>query len=110
MGQHTPFHGARYAPGPVPTQVMAPPPKLAEKLKHMGNWPLPDTPRCAEMHLAELKLQEDIQRRQREEAERLERLKEEKAKEATSGAASNPKIPPARPEGLGRALRSRGRL
>ena len=42
---------------------MAPPPKLAEKLKHMGNWPLPDTPRCAEMHLAEIQLQEDIERR-----------------------------------------------
>ena len=80
MGAHTPFHGARYAPGPVPTAVKAPPVKLAEKLKVMGNWPLPDTPRCAEMHLAELQLQEDIERRKRDEASRLEKLKEEKAK------------------------------
>ena len=80
MGQHTPFHGARYAPGPVPTAVKAPPIKLAEKLKHMGNWPLPDTPRCAEMHLAELALQEDIEQRKRDEASRLEKLKEEKAR------------------------------
>ena len=80
MGVHTPFHGARYAPGPVPTGVKAPPIKLAEKLKVMGNWPLPDTPRCAEMHLAELKLQEDIETRRRDEALRLERLREEKAK------------------------------
>ena len=46
----------------------------------MGNWPLPDTPRCAEMHLAELALQEDIARRKRDEASRLEKLKEEKAR------------------------------
>ena len=59
---------------------MAPPVKLAEKLKVMGNWPLPDTPRCAEMHLAELALQEDIAQRQRDEASRLEKLKEEKAR------------------------------
>ena len=80
MGVHTPFHGARYAPGPVPTGVIAPPLKLAEKLKVMGNWPLPDTPRCAEMHLAELALQEDIAQRKRDEASRLEKLKEEKAR------------------------------
>jgi hypothetical protein len=80
MGVHTPFHGARYAPGPVPTGVIAPPLKLAEKLKVMGNWPLPDTPRCAEMHLAELALQEDIAQRKRDEAARLEKLKEEKAR------------------------------
>ena len=64
----------------MPTGVKAPPVKLAEKLKVMGNWPLPDTPRCAEMHLAELALQEDIAQRKRDEAARLERLREEKAK------------------------------
>ena len=47
----------------------------------MGNWPLPDTPRCAEMHLAEIALQEDMNsERKRDEASRLEKLKEEKAK------------------------------
>ena len=54
LGEHTPFHGVSNRPGPAPTSSMPLSPQLAAKIKGVGNWPLPDTPRCAELHLAEL--------------------------------------------------------
>ena len=71
LGAETPFFGSKIDPGPpvwstVPRQV---PPALRLQLERSGNWPLPDTPRCAAMLLAEKAAREAAEEKRRRLAE-----------------------------------------
>ena len=77
MGVHTPFHGARYAPAPCLPELKHH--QARRETESNGQLAPADTPRCAEMHLAELAYRH-CTARQRDEASRLEKLKEEKAR------------------------------
>jgi len=71
LGAETPFFGSRIDPGPpvwsaVPKAV---PPALRLQLERSGNWPLPDTPRCAAMLLAERAAREAAEAKRRKLAE-----------------------------------------
>ncbi|KAH8069158.1 hypothetical protein JL720_12065 [Aureococcus anophagefferens] len=71
LGAETPFFGSKIDPGPpvwsaVPKAV---PPALRLQLERSGNWPLPDTPRCAAMLVAERAAREAAEAKRRKLAE-----------------------------------------
>lgn len=106
LGSETPFFGSKIAPGPpvwgsVPKSM---PLALQAKLAASGNWPIPDTPRCAAVHLADVAAKEEAEAKRKKLADmeahyqqKIAMRKSMIAVMATTGIAAAP------PEGLAAA-------